>query len=66
MAVPILSNHRINKARLTHGKYLARYVEEQCLNLAIKPTVSLNLVAILSMCICEERFLSIKVLKYLT
>ena len=45
MPVPILSNHRMNKARLTHGKYLARYVEEQCLNLAIKPTVLLNLVA---------------------
>ena len=48
MPVPILSNHRINKARLTHGKYLARYVEEKCLSLAIKPTVVLNLVAILS------------------
>ena len=26
---PKLSNRKINKARLTHGKYLARYVEEQ-------------------------------------
>ena len=26
--VPRLSNHRLNKARLTDGKYLARYVEE--------------------------------------
>ena len=26
--VPRLSNHRLNKARLMDGKYLARYVEE--------------------------------------
>ena len=26
---PKLSNRKIKKARLTHGKYLARYVEEQ-------------------------------------
>ena len=29
MPVPLLSNHRVNKARLTHSKYLARYIEEK-------------------------------------
>ena len=51
MPVPKLSNHKINKARLTFGKYLTRYVEKQTTSIFS---------SILSMCIFQERVLSIQ------